>query len=132
MARRLSLRRISMTIPGEVLRQADLLARRWSRSRSWVISEAIRQLAAEPGSSAVPSVVAEPSVPGYAAAEIARARTTQLQRNLALSPAERLRQAEGLVNLGRAVRRRPARRQIIAFDTLEDFARWKKAHRAGA
>ena len=131
MARR-PLQRISMTIPGDVLRHADLLARQWSRSRSWVISEAIRQLGAKPGASAAGHVVAEPSGPAYATLAIAEARAAQLRRNLALSPAERLRQAEALVNLARAVRRRPTRRQVIGFDSLEDFVQWNKARRAGA
>lgn len=126
------LRRISMTIPGEVLRQADLLARRWRRSRSWVISEAIRQLAALQGPVSAPMMVAEPTPPAYATEAVAEGRTAQLRRNLELSPGERLRQAEDLMNLARAVRTRPIRRQIIGFDTLEDFAQWKKAHRAGA
>lgn len=126
------LQRISMTIPGDVLRQADRLARQWSRSRSWVISEAIRQLEGKPGTSPAPSLVAEPGALEYATTAIAHARTDQLRRNLALSPAERLRQADSLVNLARAVRRRSARRQVIGFDSLEDFAQWKKARRAGA
>ena len=99
------LQRISMTIPGDVLRQADLLARQWSRSRSWVISEAIRQLGAKPGASPVEHLVAEPAAPAYATMAIAEAR---------------------------AVRRRPTRRQVIGFDSLEDFAQWNKARRAGA
>lgn len=32
----------------------------------------------------------------------------------------------------RSVTPRPQRRQVIAFDTLEDFYQWKKARRAGA
>jgi len=128
------LTRISMTIPGDVLRQADQLARQWSRSRSWVISEAIRRLAAQPAI-ALPglSLVAESAAPAYEArAAVAEGRLAQLRANLALAPAERLKRAESLVNLSRAVHPRARRTQIIAFDTLEDFALWKKARRAGA
>lgn len=128
------LTRISMTIPGDVLRQADQLARQWRRSRSWVISEAIRRLAAQPAI-AMPglSPVAEPAAPTYdAVAAVAEGRLAQLRANLALAPAERLRRAQSLLDLGRAVHPRARRNQIIGFDTLEDFALWKKARRVGA
>ncbi len=126
--------RISMTIPADVLRQADQLARHWSRSRSWVISEAIRRLAAGPVT-AMPglSLVAESAAPTYeAAAAVAEGRLAQIRASLALSPADRLRRAESLVSLSRAVHPRTRRNQVIGFDTLEDFALWKKARRAGA
>ena len=56
----------------------------------------------------------------------------QIRASLALSPADRLRRAESLVSLSRAVHPRARRNQVIGFDTLEDFALWKKARRAGA
>ncbi|HRN52925.1 MAG TPA: ribbon-helix-helix domain-containing protein, partial [Gemmatimonadaceae bacterium] len=38
------LARISMTIPPDALRRADRLAKRAGRSRSWVLTEAVRRL----------------------------------------------------------------------------------------
>ena len=40
------LARISMTIPPDVLRRADRIARHEGRSRSWVLAEAVPSLAA--------------------------------------------------------------------------------------
>ena len=128
------LSRISMTIPADVLRQADQMARQRSRSRSWVISEVIRRLAAGPVT-AMPglSLVAEAAAPTCeAAAAIAEGRMAQIRASLALSPADRLRRAESLVSLSRAVHPRARRNQVISFDTLEDFGLWKEARRAGA
>ena len=39
------LARISMTIPSDVLRRADRIAKREGRSRSWVLTDAVRRLA---------------------------------------------------------------------------------------
>ncbi|MBL8987988.1 MAG: hypothetical protein JNJ80_17075 [Gemmatimonadetes bacterium] len=128
------LSRISMTIPADVLWQADQLAHLWNRSRSWVISEAVRRLAAEPVT-AMPGLglVAEAAVPtSEAVAAVAEGRMAQIRASLALSPADRLQRAESLVSLSRAVHPRARRNQVIGFDTLEDFALWKKARRAGA
>ncbi len=38
------LARISMTIPPDVLKRADRIAKREGRSRSWVLAEAVRRL----------------------------------------------------------------------------------------
>jgi hypothetical protein len=126
--------RIAITLPPEVLALADRLARELDRSRSWVIAEAVRRFGASGvGMPAAPTswVVREPAVPGFAAEVLARGRRGQLQASLALSPPERLRRAEELLELAHAVRRRTPRAQIIGFDTWEDFARWKDARRIG-
>lgn len=119
-----------MTIPADVLRRADELARLWDRSRSWVIAEAIRRVdrPAEAGS----MMVSESAAPSYTAEAAAEARLRHLRHDLSLTPAERLRRAEALVTMARKVRKRPKRAQIIGFDSFEDFAAWKKARRAGA
>ena len=123
--------RISMTIAPDVLEAADRLAGRWGRSRSWVISEALRRLAAQPIESAWPAAVAEPlQNEGFVA--VASVKADQLRRTAALSPADRLREAESLVRLGRAARPRHRRAQVVGFATLDDFAQWKKARRSGA
>jgi hypothetical protein len=58
------------------------------------------------------------------------ARLEQLERDLARTPAERLRIAEELTVLARKARPKPPRRdQIIGFDTIEEFWEWKKANR---
>jgi predicted transcriptional regulator len=116
--------RVTVTIPRDVLTAADRRARELGRSRSWVVTEALRAYGRAP-------VVREADAPVYAVAEVAAARRRHLDANLRLPVAERLRRAEELARL-RPLDRRSVRRQIIAFDSYEDFYEWKKARRAGA
>jgi metal-responsive CopG/Arc/MetJ family transcriptional regulator len=118
--------RITITLPRDVLDAADREAKRLDRSRSRVVAEALRRYVG------TPLAVREPVTIVDAAAEVAEARRRHLSSDLTLSPTERLRRAEELAQVARHVRGRRARRQIIAFDSYEDFDRWKKAQRAGA
>ncbi len=123
--------RISMTLPADLLRQTDQEAKRLGRSRSWVIAEALRRMQA--GTGASPGLVREAGTasPYFAVhEEMEVARDRRLRAALALSPAERLRQAGELLRLARAVRPARSRTQVIAFDTFEDYWLWKRAHRA--
>lgn len=123
--------RISVTVPKAVLAAADRRARELSRSRSWVVAEALRQWDA--GASAPPSrVVRESAVPLHEAPDVAAARHQHLVQDLQRTPAERLRRATDLARLARAERRGGPRTQIIGFDSYEDFYQWKRARRAGA
>jgi hypothetical protein len=124
--------RISITLPADLVRFADREARRLGRPRSWVIAEALRGAAEGAGGSGGPGAVRETAVHPYAevADELEEARVRRLRAALALSPAERLRKAEDLLRLARAVRPRRGRHQIIGFDTFEEFWLWKKADRA--
>lgn len=115
-----------MTIPADVLRKADRLARQWDRSRSWVIAEAIRRVD-EGLNHQAGKLVAEPPAEPFLAEAAREARTRHLRYALSLSPGARLEQAEELTRM-RSLR--PRRDQVVSFETLEDFARWKKARRA--
>jgi hypothetical protein len=117
--------RISITLPPDVLAEADALAAELDRSRSWVFAEAVRRFAR------LPALVRELAPVDYAGGEVAAARTAHLRRDAERSPAERLRLAEELVELARLVHPRPRRAQILGFESVEDFAEWKKARRAG-
>jgi hypothetical protein len=93
-----------------------------------VISEALRRYTS--GDLPAAAMVRETATPVYAAEAIAEGRERQLRRNLELSPAQRLAQAEDLIAFARVVHPRRPRAQIIGFETLEDFAVWKAAERA--
>lgn len=122
--------RISITLPKDVLTAADRRARELERSRSWLVVEAIRAYLSRPG--ATPAQVREVDGPVYAVEEVAEARRRHLAADLARTPAERLRRAEELAGLARSRRApRGRRRQVIGFDSYEDFYEWKKASRAG-
>ncbi len=130
-----TIERISITLPAELARFADREAKRLGRPRSWVIAEALRAAAApgsQPAVAAAGPHVREPVVNPYAAVagELTEVREQRLKAALALSAGERLHRADELVRLARALRPHRGRRQIIAFDTFEEFWQWKKAHRA--
>lgn len=99
--------RISVSLPPDVLRQADRIAKREGRSRSWVIADAVRRL---PDKAPLP--------------RLDDSRRTVLEADLALSPTERVLAAE------RTAREVPARRFsafFVSFDNFEDYLEWKRA-----
>jgi predicted transcriptional regulator len=111
--------RISITLPREVLAAADSQAKALDRPRSWVIAEAIRSYrGASPNPASAP--------PG--AADVAAARRQHLLADLRRTPEERLRRAAALLRLAPEPGAR-RRAQIIGFNSLEDFAAWKRARR---
>ena len=117
--------RIAITLPPDVLAAVDKRARAVDRSRSRVIVNAIRAYLA------APAAVREPAVPAYGTDPVGAARREQLERDLARTPAERLRGAEQAARLARDARpKHQARQQIIGFDSYEDFYEWKRADRA--
>ncbi len=121
--------RIAITLPKDVLTSLDRRARDLDRSRSRVIVDALRAyLANAPPSS--PSAVREGATPTYGSDDFGLASRKQLERDLAKTPAERLRHSEEVARLARSRRpRRGQRHQIIGFDSYEDFYEWKKANR---
>ena len=121
--------RIAITLPPEVLVAADRLARRLDRSRSWVVAEAVRRLAAAESHAVTATAWAAASPAGHLAATVAEGRLNQLRADLDRTPADRLRRAEELVQLGRTVHPRRPRTQIIAFDSADEFAEWKRSSR---
>ena len=116
--------RISITLPEEVLEAADRRAEELERPRSWVVAQALRSFV---------SAVREPASPAYATAAVADARRRHVAADLRLSPEERLRRAGELAKLGKlsGQRRAGGRRQIIGFDSYEDYYRWNQARLAG-
>ena len=136
------LHRITITIAESLVREVDRLARQLDRSRSWVVSEAVRRYVREAGrrahaGSAVREADGRPygalsPLPADAAAEVAAARRRHLATEVALPPGERLRRAEELGRLARESQQRGHRAQIIGFETYEDYYAWKRARRIGA
>jgi hypothetical protein len=127
----MSLIRITVTVPAALVRQADKVARRDDRSRSWVVAEALRRhMAANEATPPAADSTPRPSPAFVAAAD--RARADHVRAEQRLSPAERLARAEDLGALARAQQGRGSRDQVIAFDTYDDFYRWKAARLIGA
>jgi hypothetical protein len=143
----MALDRVTITIPPDLLKVANGRAKALDRSRSWVVAEALRvylgfgrgsprpEGPVVPGPGAGASAVRESAAPVYAApevaAEIAEARRRRLAAELSLPPEERLRRAEELGRLGRAMQPRGRRLQMIGFDSYEDYYAWRKIRLVG-
>ncbi len=108
--------RIAITLPPETLAAADRLARAQDRSRSWIVSEAVRRYAA---------LIETAPDPNPASAGLGASRTMQLLRDLALTPEQRVHVADETLlahddNTFRVVR------ESRSFDRYEDFLDWKR------
>jgi hypothetical protein len=141
-------RRVTVTIPTDVLRAADGLARRLDRSRSWVVADALRRYAgSQPPATAASSsgAVRERGVPygagvgfrgvidppaAYGAdtrgAGLGEQRLAQLEADLQLTPEQRVHEAEESVELAFRLHPRPRAGQVLAFERYEDFLEWRE------
>ena len=131
--------RITISVPRALVEAADEQAQRLDRSRSWVLTEALRQYlrpvaptqgvreeaavphAASPGPDASAQVAVD------AAVEVKAARERRLRSELALPALERLRRAEELARLGAPQTDSGVSLQVLGFDTYEAYYEWKKS-----
>lgn len=123
------LHRITITIAKSLVREVDRLARQLDRSRSWVVSDAVRRYVA----AAVPAVSGERSVreperrPYGVVSGLGPSRQTQLEADLTLTPEERVKAAEQTARVPDLVGPAPSRRdRILFFDSYEDYLDWKR------
>lgn len=104
-----------MTIPADLLRRADRLAKAWERSRSWVLAEGVKRLSEPP-----PRSTSNPRLDD--------SRRRQLHADLKLTIEQRVIAAE------RTAREAPTRsfgRLFISFDRPEDYLEWKRLEATG-
>src|SRR5437660_671865 len=125
------LNRITVTIPAALVRGAGARARRERRSRSWIVAEALRHYLAEAPAEASPASPRAPTADEFTA-ESRRVAASHLTAALVLTPADRLARAEELGQLARERQGRSHREQVIAFETYDDYYRWKLARLIGA
>ena len=115
-----TLARITVTLPADLLASADARARQLDRSRSWVVSEALRGYLAA-------SAVREPGTQAYGPkAGLGEYRLRQLQADLALTPEQRVREAERTAREAELVRGIPKGRGLRFFDRYQDYLEWKR------
>jgi hypothetical protein len=110
--------RVAVTIPRDVVAAADRLASALDRPRSWVVAEALRRFAATPSGPSEGTDAA--SVGG-----IGPSRLAQLEADLRLTPAQRVRATEQTARATRR-RRRGSAQRVIAFERYEDYVEWKR------
>ena len=75
----MSLLRITCTVPADVLKAADRLAKRLERSRSWVVTEALRRYVSRQPAPAPPHGRVSESVAPYAASAVAAAEGVSIR-----------------------------------------------------
>ena len=123
----MAFKRISITLPKDVLEAADKRARALDRSRSWVIVEAIRAYVG------APAQVRESAPPPYGVTSpgLGPLRLAQLESDLRLTPERRVRAAEETARLGERVRGSRGRaNRVLSFDRYEDYVEWKRKEAA--
>jgi hypothetical protein len=110
-----------MTIPGELVEAADRRASELDRSRSWLLTGALRRYLAT-----VPAPAArEAGVDYHPRPQLSESRLSQLRADLALTPEERVRMAEETALVAEALGRVAQRDRVIGFDRHEDFRAWE-------
>jgi hypothetical protein len=126
--------RISITLPAETLAAADAFAQRESRSRSWALAEAMRRLA-ETGSRSHERRTADvgPVRASARASDTAPApldldpsRLAQLERDLALTPEERVREAEETLRLSELLQKDETPPGPRVFERYDEFLDWQQ------
>lgn len=123
----MTLSRISITIPPQLVADLDRLAVRLDRSRSWLVAEAVRQyLRRREDSGETRPVVAEATRVSYHACGPGDYRIAQLEADLRLTPEERVREAETTASLGEAGRREGDCQRVLVFDSYEDYLAWER------
>jgi ribbon-helix-helix CopG family protein len=123
----MALARITVTLPRDLVAAADRRAQQLDRSRSWVVAEALRVAADRAVDPGLRAQVKEPPTVHYRAG-LGDYRFAQLQADLALSPEQRVREAERTARVSGAIghaRGRPAQR-VLFFDRYEDYLDWKR------
>jgi hypothetical protein len=128
MPRKTSLARTSITIPADLLRMADRLARQLDRSRSWVLGEAVRRWATTHTGAPLAQAVRETVQVPYASTPpaLGEHRLAQLRSDMAMSLDQRVHAAEEANRLDRALRPPCPGLRITLFDHYQEYLDWKK------
>ena len=117
----MSLRRITITIPGPLLAAADERSRALERSRSWVVVDALRRYLAEDSGELDRTAHGDRRAVG-----LGPYRLAQLESDLGLPIRERVRESE-LAARVTELRTTPIRSQrVLTFDRYEEYLEWER------
>ncbi len=132
----MALARISVTIPPQLVAAADRRARALQRSRSWVVTEAVRQYLEEgpalgqrrtEGSAVREAAPQWGGRPGADPRGLGAYRRAQLEADLALTPEQRVREAEETARVDECSSPRVWRaHRLLMFDDYEDYLAWER------
>lgn len=122
--------RISITVPGDLVASADRVAARLDRSRSWVLAEALRRyleaVGTDDAGGAAAAVVREVGPGTQAGLGLGDYRRRQLEADLALTPEQRVREAEETSRLSEVKGRGWRGDRLLTFDRYEDYLAWER------
>ncbi len=125
----MTLARITITLPPDLVEAADRRARELDRSRSWVVAEALkRHLEAPEADGGVQhgQAVYESARDAYRVRGLGDYRLAQLEADLALSPEQRIREAEETARTAESKERGWRGDRVLMFDRYEDYLAWKR------
>lgn len=115
------------------MQEADRRAAALDRSRSWVVAEALRRYLASitryPKSGDTGMLFRE-SAPTYRRG-LGEHRLAQLESDLALTPEQRVREAEETLRPTETDERGRPGERLLTFDSYEDYLDWKRRADAG-
>lgn len=121
--------RISVTVPKAVLAATDRRARELGRSRSWVVAEALIAYVAPAAGDVSAKRVRELPATYAVRPGLGDQRLAQLESDLALTPEQRVLEAE---RTALAVPAPEARwTGVLTFDRFEDYLAWKRREAIG-
>lgn len=126
----MTLARISVTLPPDLVKAADRRARELDRSRSWIVTEALSRYLGAPGSvGGVQSgrdAVYESARDACQVRGLGDYRLAQLEADLALSPEQRIREAEATARTAEMKERAWRGDRVLMFDRYEDYLAWER------
>jgi Arc/MetJ-type ribon-helix-helix transcriptional regulator len=121
--------RITITLPESVLRATDERAGELDRSRSRVVAEALRRYLERQPETEPPAALREPAPTAYGpprGAGLGPQRRTRLEADLALTPEQRVEEAERAARVAELRAPRWRRERVITFDRYEDYLDWER------
>ena len=123
-----TLARISITIPQQLVAEVDRLAPKLDRSRSWLVTEAVRQyLARWQDDGANQTAAREVTRDPYRGHGPGDYRIAQLEADLRLTPEERVREAEATASLAGGGHGEWDWQGVLVFERYEDYMAWERS-----
>jgi hypothetical protein len=121
--------RISITLPEDLLASVDRCARGLDRSRSWLISDALTAYLAGRAARVDRDRLREADSLYHASPGLGEQRLVQLRADLALTPEQRVLEAERTARARSTLA--PRWVGLLTFDRFEDYLDWKRREAAG-
>lgn len=128
----MALTRITITLAPALVRAADRRARELGRSRSWVLAEALRLSlgnARTVRDAEVRGGGVRERAPAYESAALDKLgayRREQLEADLALTPEQRVREAEETLRVAQVTGSPSLGHRLLFFDRYEDYLEWER------